>query len=105
MKAVFVYVTVSNADEAEKIGRGLLEDKLVACVNIIDGVRSLYWWKGELQSDAEAVLVAKTREDLTARVIDRAKALHSYDVPCVVTLPILDGNPDFLKWIEEETTT
>jgi len=99
----FVYVTTASREEARAIGRALVEERLVACVNILDGVSSLYWWKGEIQDDREAVLIAKTTSARMPQVIERVKALHSYEVPCVVSLPILEGNPAFLEWIARET--
>lgn len=98
-----LYITAGSRDEAKKIGRALVEARLAACANVIDGMESVYWWQGKLTEDREAVLIVKTRADLVAAVTDRVKALHSYTVPCVVALPILDGNPDYLDWIGQET--
>ncbi len=70
---------------------------------MIPAVRSIYRWQGEVCDEGEAVLVAKTREDLVSAATDRIKALHSYDLPCVVSLPISGGNQDFLDWIGAET--
>ena len=102
-KVSFIYVTTKDADEARRIGRELVESRLAACVNIIGGVNSLYWWEGKIQDEREAVLVAKTRESLVPELIEKVKSLHSYTCPCVVALPVEDGNPDFLRWIEGET--
>ena len=99
----FVYITARDGDEARRIGRELVESRLAACVNIIDGMNSMYWWEGKVQDDREAVLIAKTREALVPELIAKVKALHSYTCPCVVALPVANGNPDFLKWIESET--
>ena len=98
-----IYITAKDKDEARRIGRELVESRLAACVNIIDRVNSMYWWEGEVRDDAEAVLVAKTKEALVPRLIEKVKSLHSYDCPCIVALPILDGNPAFLKWVADET--
>ena len=103
MTTRFLYVTVPNADEAKKIGEALVAERLVACANIVGPIASIYWWQGQIQRDSEAVLIAKTRAELVERVIARVKSLHSYTVPCVVSLPIERGNPDFLEWIEAET--
>ncbi len=100
---VFVYVTAPTRDEALSIGRTLVEERLVACVNVLDGLRSLYWWEGKVQDEAEACFVAKTRADLAGRVVERVRQLHSYAVPCVVALPVAAGNPDFLDWVAAET--
>lgn len=103
MSAVFVYVTAPSRDVALSIGRTLVEERLVACVNVLDGLTSLYWWDGKIQQDAEALFVAKTRQDLFPRVVERVRELHPYEVPCVVALPVADGNPAFLDWISAET--
>lgn len=103
MNATLVYVTAADEDEARRIGRELVESRLAACVNIIGGMKSMYWWDGAVRDDNEAVLIAKTTEALVPELIEKIKKLHSYDCPCIVSLPILDGNPDFLKWIEDET--
>ena len=100
-----LYITAGSRDEAKKIGRALVEARLAACANVIDGMESVYWWQGKLTEDREAVLIVKTRADLVAAVTARVKALHSYAVPCVVALPILDGNPDYLDWLAAETAS
>ncbi|MCH9053675.1 MAG: divalent-cation tolerance protein CutA [Proteobacteria bacterium] len=103
MKHAFLYITVGNAEEAASIARDLLDARLIACANIIDGAKSLYRWEGKIAEESEVVMIAKTREDLVGKVIDRVRELHSYDCPCIVALPIVAGNPAFLDWIEKET--
>jgi len=103
MTMCWVYMTAPSAEEARRIGRILVEERLAACVNVIPGMTSLYWWQGKIEEGQETVLIGKTRQDLVDRLTTRVKALHSYTVPCVVALPILGGNPDFLRWIGEET--
>ena len=103
MKQAFLYITVGNSEEAASIARVLLDDRLIACANIIDGATSLYRWEGKVADEKEAVMIAKTREDLVEKVIERVRELHSYDCPCIVALPIVSGNPAFLDWIDEET--
>jgi periplasmic divalent cation tolerance protein len=98
-----VYMTAASRDEAKKIGRTLVEERLAACANVIDGMESVYWWQGKLTEDREAVLIAKTRAELVPTLTERVKALHSYAVPCVVALPILQGNPAYLDWLAAET--
>ncbi|MDH4247121.1 MAG: divalent-cation tolerance protein CutA [Deltaproteobacteria bacterium] len=98
-----VYITASSPEEAERIGRALVQERLAACVNLVEGMRSLYWWEGAVQEGREVVLIAKTTEARVPALIARVKALHSYTCPCVVTLPLLEGNPDFLEWIVQET--
>lgn len=103
MSARMLYMTAGSAEEAHRIASVLVEERLAACANIIDGMRSLYWWEGAVQDDAEVVLIAKTTAALLDTVIERVKALHSYDCPCVVALPVEGGNPAFLEWIEQQT--
>lgn len=103
MAARFIYVTAANPEQAKAIGEALVKERLAACANILAPVSSIYWWQGEVQRDTEAVLIAKTEAALVERVIARVKALHSYTVPCVVSLAIEAGNPDFLAWIAAET--
>ena len=98
-----IYVTTSSPEEAERIGRTLVQERLAACVNLIEGMRSLYWWEGTVQEGREVVLIAKSTAERVPALIARVKSLHSYTCPCVVTLPLLEGNPDFMAWIERET--
>ena len=103
MSAVLVYVTCRNADEAKRVGESLIQAKLAACVNIIAGMRSMFWWQGEVEEDEETVLLAKTQVGLVGELTARVKSVHSDECPCVVAVPIIDGNPDFLHWIQSET--
>lgn len=98
-----IYITTKNKQEAQKIGNFLVKERLAACVNIIDKMISLYWWKGKVCKSYETILIAKTKKSLVKKVIQKAKSLHSYDCPCIVSLPINNGNPNFLKWIGRET--
>jgi periplasmic divalent cation tolerance protein len=99
----FLYITTSKIEEARKIGSALVEARLAACANILSGMESIYWWRGEIVHDREVVLIVKTRAELVDKVIEQVKELHSYACPCVVALPILDGNPAYLSWLEAET--
>jgi periplasmic divalent cation tolerance protein len=103
MTSTMIYITTSSRDEALRIGRTVVADRLAACANVLPGVTSVYRWQGEVQEDGETALILKTRSDLVERITQRVKELHSYDCPCVVALPIAGGNPDFLQWIAEET--
>lgn len=102
MDARLIYMTAGSETEAETIGRQLVESRLVACVNIIDNMRSFYIWKDEVQDDREIILIAKTVRERVQAVTEKVKSLHSYECPCIVSIPIEDGNPDFLKWIGDE---
>lgn len=103
MSVCFVYITAPDAETARSIGRALVEARLAACANIFDGMTSVYRWEGAIQEETEAVLIAKTREDLVPDLTAKVKAVHSYDCPCVVALPAAGGNTAFLDWIEAET--
>ena len=103
METRLIYITAADAEEARKIGRLLVEERLVACANVLGRIDSIYRWEGAIQEDAEVALIAKTTASLVSRVVERVSAVHSYSCPCVVALPIADGNPAFLNWIAEET--
>ena len=98
-----LYITVATLDEAQRIADALVTERLAACANILPGAHSIYRWQGKIVRDNEVVIIAKTRATLVDAAIARVKALHSYQVPCVVALPILAGNPDYLQWLEAET--
>jgi periplasmic divalent cation tolerance protein len=102
MSVNFIYMTASSKAEAQKIGKALVDSRLAACVNILDNMQSIYRWEEKIQEDSEVVLIAKTTETLVPRLIDKVKSLHSYDCPCIVSLPVLGGYPPFLDWIKTE---
>ena len=104
MTQCLIYMTASNDAEARTIARILVQERLAACVNILAGMRSVYRWEGEIQEEAEIVLIAKTRRDRVSALTDRVTEIHSYDCPCVVAIPIDGGNPEFLDWIDAETS-
>ena len=102
MQYCSVYITTENKEEARRIGKTLVEEKLAACINI-HRVESIYRWEGNIEEDIEAAMLVKTKAGLVEKVINRVRELHSYEVPCIVSLPIEKGNPEYLKWIEEST--
>ena len=102
MEIYFVYITVGNKQEAEAIGRYVVEARLAACVNILDGMNSIYYWNGELQSDHEVVMIAKTTAERMDDLIEAVKKMHSYDCPCIISLPVIKGNEAYLQWIQEQ---
>jgi periplasmic divalent cation tolerance protein len=104
MNIYLIYITAGDIEEAKVIGKALVSERLAACVNIIDNINSMYWWEGEIQDDRETIVIAKTRDSLVPELIEKVKSMHSYDCPCVVSLPIADGNKGFLEWVENETT-
>lgn len=103
MSAAWLYLTAPKRDEAEAIGRALVEERLAACVNVLGEMRSFYRWEGKIQDSGEVAFVVKTRRELVDAVTARVKQLHSDSCPCVVALPVEGGNADFLAWIERET--
>ena len=103
MEVCFCYITAGSRDEALALGRALVDERLAACANVIEGMTSVYRWQGAIQEDPEVVLIAKTRRELVDPLTARVRELHSYDVPCVVALPVQGGNAAFLDWIVAET--
>jgi periplasmic divalent cation tolerance protein len=103
MTECMVYITTNSMEEAEIIGRNLVSRKLAACVNIINNMKSIYHWEGKIETGEEVILIAKTKKALVNELIENVKTLHSYDCPCIVAIPIVDGNQDYLKWIRNET--
>lgn len=100
---VVVLVTTDGQDQADAVARAVLEPHLAACVNMVAGVRSQYWWQGQLEQTVENLLLIKTRRSLLDKVTAAVKAVHSYSVPEVLALSVAGGNPDYLKWLEQET--
>ncbi len=99
METCFIYMTTQDKSEARRIGRYLVESRLAACVNILDQMNAMYIWQGEFKDDQEAVMIAKTTKEKVPDLIAAVKARHSYEVPCIVSLPIADGSPEFLEWV------
>ncbi len=97
-----VYITAKDEEEASRIGKALVSEKLAACVNL-HPIKSIFRWQGEVSQEDEVVLLAKTRAELANEVISRVKELHSYEVPCAIVLPLEKGSPDFLEWISQST--
>ncbi len=98
---IVVLITTPKG-EGKKIARALVESRLAACVNVVPGLTSLYWWQGEIQEDQEELLIVKTRADVLDRLVAEVKRIHPYSVPEVIALPILGGNPDYMRWVDEE---
>ena len=102
MKVNFIYMTAGSREEARKIGKELVISRLAACVNIWDKMNSFYMWQGKVQDDTEVVMIAKTAENRVPALVEKVKSLHSYECPCIVSIPISGGNQAFLDWIAEE---
>jgi periplasmic divalent cation tolerance protein len=103
MKQYLVYMTAKDISEARKLGRAIVSARLAACVNILGPIESMYRWKGAVRNDKELSLIAKTSARKLDALIRKVLSIHSYEVPCVVAMPIGKGNPAFLRWIENET--
>lgn len=108
MDVIFVYITAPTLDEAHRIGRALVENRLAACANLLPGMTSIYRWQGKVEQAGEVVVIAKTTaglfDRLAARVLAaRVKEIHSYDCPCIVALPLARGHAPYLDWIAAET--
>ena len=97
---IVVLVTTKNAREANKISKKLLEEKLIACANIIKGIRSVFWWQGKIDTAQEVLLVLKTKRHLFKKLITTVRSIHSYDVPEIIALPIIEGDGDYLRWLD-----
>jgi len=104
MELVFCYMTAKDRGEAERIRDRLISGRLAACVNIIGDMDSCFWWEGRKSIGKEVGLIAKTRKSLLPSIVKQVKDIHSYDMPCIVAMPIIGGNKDFLEWVERETT-
>lgn len=97
---IVVLVTAKDRAEAEKISRSLLEEKLIACVNIVGSVTSCFLWQGKLDKAEECLLIMKSRADLFSELLQQVKRLHSYEVPEILALPVALGSVDYLAWIQ-----
>ncbi|MDG5493802.1 divalent-cation tolerance protein CutA [Niveispirillum sp. BGYR6] len=97
--AFLLYVTTPDQETARRIGRALVEEGLVACVNILRGMESLYRWQGTVEQAEECVLLIKASAGRVTQVSDRVRTLHPYDLPCILELPISGGNPPYIEWL------
>lgn len=100
---IAVFSTCGSEEEAKRIARALVEQRLAACVNVVSPVRSVYRWKGAIEEAEEWLLLIKTRRDLFEKLEERLRALHSYDTPEIVALPMVAGAAAYLDWIDAET--
>lgn len=101
--AILVLVTAPSADKAAELARTVVEEQLAACGNILPGLRSIYRWEGQVQDDAEALILFKTRASLFDALRSRIVALHPYQVPEVLRVDVADGHAPYLAWILEST--
>ena len=103
MSVVSVYTVFASAEEAERIGRAVIEERLAACINILGPIRSIYRWEGKIESADEVAAILKTHHWNSDALIERIAALHSYDVPCIVTWPIDKILRSYADWVEDNS--
>ena len=101
---IVILVTAGSESEAETIAKALVEERLAACVNILNPLRSIYRWEGKVVDDHEWLLVIKTQNERFAAVEEKIKALHSYQLPEIIALPILKGSTPYLHWLVQESS-
>ena len=101
-KFIMIITTVNSDSAAKKIAQALIEEKLAACVNIIPSVTSIFRWEGKVSTESELILIAKSKKKLFDEIKDKILSLHPYKLPEIITVPIVDGSKEYLKWVEDE---
>ena len=104
MEALIVYITAPNEEEAAKIAKVLVEERLAGCVNIVKDIRSIYSWQGTLEDEKEVLMIVKTRVKLFSALTSKVKELHSYTVPEIIAMPIVDGSEEYINWLQKATS-
>jgi periplasmic divalent cation tolerance protein len=104
MENIVVLITASSEDEAAKISRALVEARLAGCVNIIKGIRSIYHWQGKVEDESEVLMIVKTQQHLFPSLSKKVKELHTYTVPEILALPVVEGSVEYLNWLKEVTS-
>lgn len=99
-----ILITASSVEEGERIAGSLVDHHLVACVNLVPSVKSVFFWEGKTDQQSEVLLIAKSRKTLLNQIIDHVKKIHSYSVPEIIAIPVIGGSEDYLKWVEETTS-
>lgn len=102
-KGIVVYITAPNEDEAARMAKALVEARLAGCVNIIRNIRSIYSWQGRIEDEPEVLMVVKTQKSLFEELSKKVRELHSYSVPEIIALPIIEGSQDYIRWLNEVT--
>ncbi len=98
---IIILITAANKKEAAKIAHALLNNRVAACVNIVDGLESLFWWQGKVDKAGEALLIVTSRKEKFQKIVKLVKSVHSYEVPEIIAIPIVSGFKPYLKWIDE----
>lgn len=101
---IVIFITAKDKEEARLIAAKLVEQKLAACVNIIEGIESVFWWEGKVDQAQEALLILKSKKSLFKEILKTVKKMHSYKVPEVIALPIVQGSQDYLQWINQSVS-
>jgi periplasmic divalent cation tolerance protein len=102
-ETILVLITAATSEEADQIAKRLVEARLAACVNIVPQVRSLFSWQGKLSDEQEVLLLVKTRRPLFGVLAETVRLLHSYSVPEIIAVPIVEGSADYLTWVRDVT--
>ncbi len=102
MEYAVVFITAPDEEEAARIARTIVEERLAGCVNIVKGIRSIYRWEGKVEDEHEVLMIVKTKRDLFNALEKRVKELHSYSVPEIISLPLVEGSEEYLSWLNNE---
>ncbi|HYI94642.1 MAG TPA: divalent-cation tolerance protein CutA [Bryobacteraceae bacterium] len=100
---IIVFSNCGSQEQAQRVARALVDTHVCACVNIVPGIQSIYRWQGSVQEEAEWMLIIKTRRELFEQLSVELRKNHSYEIPEVIAIPIIEGSPDYLDWIDRET--
>jgi periplasmic divalent cation tolerance protein len=99
---IVLLITTADAEEAQRIADVLLAERMAACVNIVPKVNSQFWWHGKVEKADESLLIVKSRAPLLSQIVKLVKKHHRYEVPEIIALPVVGGNPDYLEWLAKE---
>lgn len=99
---IVVFSTCGDEAEAQRVGRHLVEQRVAACVTLVPGARSIYWWQGKVEESSEWILIIKSSREALPKLREQLQKVHSYQVPEIVALPIVDGSQPYLDWMERE---
>ena len=97
-----IFTTTENKEDAEKIAKEVVEKRLAACAQVLGPIESTYWWEGEVEKAKEWLCIIKSRNDLYGELEKAIKGIHPYDVPEILAMPVISGNPDYLQWVDKE---
>jgi periplasmic divalent cation tolerance protein len=103
MNDIVVFITAPSGEEAANIAKELVENRVAGCINIIKDIRSIYRWQGNIEDDNEILMIVKTQKKLFPALVGKVKNLHSYAVPEIIALPIIEGSEEYLQWLREVT--